>query len=143
MFFRLCLKLLDIDREMSNQSCGGEQACGTERPWLNVQKLQYDQERMAKNVLLSWQSFETLHRGYQCNVKPLALIGAWGALTDVADRSSHQSEKSPSWRSWLPRKTNQQLGWKARVNSVDMDETADLFTGGSLRGIMADVDKQC
>ena len=99
ILFRLCLKLLDLDREMPNQSRGGEQACGMERPWLNLQKLQYDQERMAKNFLLSSQSFDTLHRGHQCKIKPLALIGAWGALMDVANRSSHQSEKSLSWRS--------------------------------------------
>ena len=64
----------------------------------------------------------------------VAMIAIWGVLLDTDEFNGHSSEKVRAWV--LERFQTLQNCGAGEINKNHMDETADLFAGGPLQGLL-------
>ncbi|KAK5128309.1 hypothetical protein LTR85_002976 [Meristemomyces frigidus] len=92
--------------------------------------LEADQERLATNILMSWQ-YAHAHGFFALRYMREALFATWGALTD---RTMLRGTPVSTVRDWILTKSRDSLSewnWLHRT-AMDMDEASDVFAGGAL-----------
>lgn len=105
-------------------------------PPFEVETLQAQDIRMVTNILMSWQYAISKGRFGVLGFTQTLIIAVWGALTNVSEFRGMPVEVV---RKWILERLPQSIaGWPSTLNAEDMDEAAELFVGGSLKGFMVE-----
>ena len=101
---------------------------------LDAPKLMSDNIRMVTNLLMSWQYAISHSRTGTLGFTQTLILALWGALSDIED---YRGISRGFLREWMLRRFPESMrGWPSDLESADMDEAADIFAGGPLRGFM-------
>lgn len=120
---RLCLKLDSL------ASTDNEQ-------YFYAARLKTENSRMITNVLMSWQFARSHSHGGLLGFTQTLAVALWGAMSDIEEYRGVPSEVLRMYM--LRRFPDSMQGWPSDLKPAEMDEAAELFAGGPLRGFMVE-----
>lgn len=104
-----------------------------------TEQLQSELRRFGHNLLMSVQFARTLRTRKRRRLYAHGLLVCWGTLRDCTDIASGSTVDLMAVQAWLLSNINMALTGQPTLTGHDMDEAAELFVGGPLEGIYAEL----
>ena len=115
------------------------QAMYPEQEHFDLAFLKAENARMASNLLMSSEhaiasgTFGSVRAGLGAMSFSMAWFALWGFLTDV---TSFRGTPSAEVRTWALQRYQDLIGGVQQLNEEKMNEAAELFVGGPLKGVV-------
>ena len=114
-----------------------------DRQRFDLDAIDKENRRMAANLLMAWESafessaFGIVRGGAGTTTFAYAMMAVWGVLLDVKTFMGHESGTVRKWLlEGLQILTHRGI---RRISAEQMDESADLFAGGPVQGLLPSI----